>query len=166
MFIFYWQQGGGEEPWQEALADNRQTLVDSKQPRFTTILDLDTIIRESMTRDDIAAIKYRGPFYVDFDGPDIDTVLPKFREFLAKLQKAELDLHTVRLYASGRKGFHVTTPMEVFLPKPPRQGIALLLAICNEVAYELFVDTLDMRVYTARRGRMFRTVNVERENDR
>ncbi len=36
--------------------------------------------------------------------------------------------------------------------------------IFREVAYKLFVDTLDMRVYSARRGRMWRAPGVQREN--
>jgi len=32
------------------------------------------------------------------------------------------------------------------------------------MAYKLYVDTLDLRVYSAKRGRMWRTPNVQREN--
>ena len=34
----------------------------------------------------------------------------------------------------------------------------------HDIAYELYVDTLDLRVYSGRKGRMWRTPNVRREN--
>ena len=34
----------------------------------------------------------------------------------------------------------------------------------NDIAYELYVDTLDLRVYSGRKGRMWQTPNVKRES--
>lgn len=92
---------------------------------------------------------------------EVRSVLKSYLPF--KLQEAELNLRSVGLFASGKKGFHVIVPIEVFLAKPPKTGSQHLPAIFKEIAIDLFVDTLDLRVYTARRGRMLRTVNVKRE---
>ena len=70
----------------------------------------------------------------------------------------------LRLYATGGRGFHIEVPWELFLPKPPKAGVQRLPQIYREMAFELFVDTLDLRVYSARKGRMWRTANVAREN--
>jgi hypothetical protein len=65
---FYFQVESSKEEWHEALAEMREEIVAKKKPRYTTVLDLDTLIQKSHTREDIDKVKYRGPFYVDFDG--------------------------------------------------------------------------------------------------
>lgn len=96
--------------------------------------------------------------------PDTDTVLTQYRAFLAKLVELDVDLSMLHLYATGGRGFHIEVPWELFIPKPPKNGVQRLPAIYKEIAFELFVDTLDMRVYSGRKGRMWRTPNVAREN--
>ena len=97
-------------------------------------------------------------------GPDTDTVITQYRSFLAKLVEHGVDLTMLRLFATGGRGFHIEVPWECFIPKPPKNGMQRLPAIYKEIAFELFVDTLDMRVYSGRKGRMWRTPNVVREN--
>lgn len=165
-FFLYIQQAGGEEAWQPALADSRAQIVATAQPRFVTVLDVSAAIDETFTREQIDELKYRGPFYADFDGEDIVEVLDKFRTFLGKLTDLGVDPNMLRLYATGGRGFHVEAPWEIFIAKPPKQGVQRLPLIYKEIAYELFVDTLDLRVYSARKGRMWRTPNTRRENGR
>lgn len=161
---FYYQVMGGSEFWQEALAEGRQQLIATKQPRFTTVLDLSALITDSTTREDLAAIRYVGPAFFDFDSADLQTVLPKFQQFLGKLQAMDVDLAACRLFATGVKGFHIEIPQEHFLAKPPKGGIQHLPLIYRELAFTLYVDTLDLRVFSGRKGRMWRTPNVLREN--
>jgi hypothetical protein len=161
---FYWQQAGGEDLWQEGLAASRQHIIETKRPRYVTVLDLSAFVSDSMSREDINEIKYRGPMYFDWDAPEIETGIEKVQQFLGKLHEADVDLSALRLYATGGRGFHCEMPMEMFMAKIPVKGVQYLPAICKELAFELYTDTMDLRVYSARRGRMWRTPNVQREN--
>src|SRR4051812_42900064 len=125
-WFYYLQPNGGEEAWECCLADQREQVIAQRKPRFVTVLDLDSPIDDSMSREQIDAVKYRGPLYFDFDGTDIDTVKDKFQQFLGKLAELEVDLDMVRLYATGGRGFHVEVPVEIFNAKPPKQGVAKL----------------------------------------
>lgn len=164
-FFMYWQQAGGEESWQPALAEHRTQVIATKQPRYTTVLDVSAAIDDTFTREQIDQLKYVGDMYWDFDGADIAEVTEKFQQFLGKLSELDLDLDMVRLYATGGRGYHVLMPCEIFMTKPSKQGVARLPLIYREIAHELYVDTIDLSVYSARRGRMFRTPNVRRENN-
>jgi hypothetical protein len=118
------------------------------------------------TREDIDKVKYRGPFYVDFDGStsDLDTVIGKVRQFIGQLEENEVDLDSISWYASGSRGFHAEIPAALFTPKPSKTGIAQLPQIYREMLHQVYIDTMDLRVYSSRKGRMWRTPNVEREN--
>jgi hypothetical protein len=163
MFI-YWQKSGGEEAWQPALADSRKQIIDTEQPRFITVLSVSMLIDSSVTAAEIAQAKYSGPLYFDFDSPDIEVAISKFKQFLEKLKGLGVDLHSLHLYATGGRGFHILVPSAIFCQKAQKGGTPNLPVIYKEMAHELYVDTLDMRVYSARRGRMFRVENSLREN--
>jgi hypothetical protein len=165
-FFFYYQKSGGEEAWQPALAETRQQVIDIERPRFVTVLDVSAAIDDSFSREQIDQLKYSGPLYFDFDALDIETALEKFQQFLGKLLEYDVDLHACRLFASGGRGFHIELPEEMFMAKVPKQGTARLPLIYKEMAQELYVDTLDLRVYSTRKGRMWRTPGVKRENGR
>lgn len=115
------------------------------------------------TREDIDKVKYRGPFYIDWDGSnsDVDTVIGKVRQFINQLEENEVDLDSISWYASGSRGFHAEIPMALFMPKPSKTGVAQLPQIYREMVHQVYVDTMDLRVYSSRQGR---TPNVEREN--
>ena len=163
--FFKWMQlKGGEESWLLFLADHEEQVIKDRAPAFTTILAADNDFTVgSMTAEDMAKVHYRGPWYLDFDAPSIGEALPQYQKFLIKLRDEHgFDLNQASLYASGGKGFHITIPAECFIPKVKATGVVGLPAIFKEMANDTFVDCLDMRVFTARRGRMFRTSNVER----
>lgn len=165
-FFFYWQKVGGEDLWQLALADSRSEVVAKENPRFVTVLDVSMPVEDTFTREQFAALKYRGPLYFDLDGEDIELVLEKTRFLFGKLVEHDVDPRAVRLFATGGRGFHLEVPWEIFIPKVSKAGVGLLPAIYKEMAYGLYVDTLDLRVYSGRKGRMWRTPNVRRENGR
>lgn len=163
-WFLYWQKVGGEDAWQCGLAETRQQLISKEQPRFVTVLDVSAAVDESFTKEQIDQLRYQGSLYFDFDGQDIGEVLDKVRTLLGKLVEQDVDPRSVEIYATGGRGFHIEVPQEIFIAKPPKQGTQRLPAIYKEMAYELYVDTLDLRVYSARKGRMWRTPNVRREN--
>lgn len=160
---FYWQPTKDDQ-WQAQDAGLRERLVQEKQPPFVTVLDIETPITDEMSSDDIAKIKYSGPFYIDLDSDDHELVIEKFKVLLGKLEAMDVSLDAVALYATGGRGFHIEIPMACFMDKP--RAMATLPAIYKEMAWspKIMVETLDLRVYSAKKGRMWRVPNVKRDN--
>lgn len=161
-WYFHYQVEGKESAWQLALASERESIVAKRQPAFTTVLDLSSVPDDN----DWTKVRYLGPYYVDFDAEDdLDLACEQVKNFVAKLSlELEFDATQARYYASGSKGFHIEIPMECFIPKVPPTGITWLPYIYRSVSESLYLDTLDLKVYTGKRGRMWRTPNVQREN--
>ena len=161
-FYFHYQVEGKESAWKLALATERAKIIGDVQPAFTTVLDLSAVPDDN----DWTKVRYKGPFYADFDADgDIELVCAQFGVFLGKLtEELDFDVTQARMYASGGKGFHIEIPQECFLPKVPETGITWLPYVYRAVAEQLMVDTLDLNVYTGKRGRQWRTTNVQREN--
>jgi len=164
--MYFWhQKTGGEDAWLEALSVHRAKVISETKPAFVTILNADSVPEKDWGREEYAKMKYSGPLYFDWDSDDIAETIPPFLEFLAKLEENGVNIKCLRLYATGGRGFHIEIPEEVFIVKPPKGGTTLLPYIFKEMALELVVDTMDMRVYTGRKGRMWRTPGVERIKD-
>ena len=161
-WYFFMQLEGKESKWIECLSDRREAMVKEHQPAFSTVLDLNLVPDDN----DWSKVKYRGPFYADFDaGDDLPLVCEKFKDFLTKLfTELDFDLSQAKLFASGSKGFHIEIPQECFIQKVPTAGITWLPYIYRYMAQELAVETLDFAVYTGKKGRQWRTTNVQREN--
>lgn len=164
MSYFWYQVTGGEDVWHEALSEHRDRILRERKPAFVTVLDAHTSPDPSWGRDDYARMKYSGPLYFDWDAESIATTIPQFQKFLANLKEMGVNLHSLRLYATGGRGFHLEIPPAVFMPKMTKTGVTGLPYVYKEMAMEMVVDTLDMRVYTGRKGRMWRTCGVERSN--
>lgn len=162
-FYFFYQQQGKESAWKLDSADNRASIISTLRPVFSTVLDLTTIPDDG----DWSKVRYRGPLYFDFDAEgDLELVCEQFKHFLLKINdKLDFDLTQARLYATGSKGFHAEVDQQCFMPKLPPTGTAWLAYIYRAMAESLMVDTLDLSVYTGKRGRQWRTPNVRREND-
>ena len=161
-WVFYYQKTP-ESEWHFAESKHREKVLE-QDPAFTTILDLNRIVDDDITGAELDEISYQGPLYFDFDSEDIDYVLKPFKSFLTKLESMGVNLNQCKLYATGGRGFHVLIPMELFVEKPTGRGFKFLPQIYKEMAWDMAVDTLDLRVYSARKGRMFRTENVQRTN--
>lgn len=156
---FYLQQRGGECRWQETDRDGLlAALASSTPPAFRSVLAI------TQHDDNGEPSHYSGAMYFDFDGEDIAEATEAFQRFLAKLRDLGLDLAAVRFYATGGRGYHIEIAPSSFLGKLPSEGIKDLPKIFREVAHQLYVDCLDLRVYSCGRGRMWRTPNVQREN--
>lgn len=163
-WYFFWQETP-ETEWLLGLAADRDRITETKKPAFSTALDCDSDFSiERMTSEQLGEVRYRGDLYFDFDAATLDEVIPQFKRFLSKLEEIGVTLDQCQLYASGGKGFHITVPQACFTLKANPRGYQYLPAIYKEIANELFVNTLDLRVYTARRGRMWRTAGVKRPN--
>lgn len=161
-FYFHYQVEGKESKWNLALATEREAIIRHTKPAFSTVLDLSAVPEDN----DWTKVRYRGPFYADFDADgDIALACEQFGVFMGKLtEELDFDIEQARFFASGGKGFHIEIPAECFQPKVPEAGTTWLPYIYRSVAESLMVDTLDLNVYTGKRGRQWRTTNVEREN--
>lgn len=164
MSFFWFQRTGGEEVWHEALSDHRSKVLAEMRPAFVTVLDASAIPDKGWSREQYDEVKYSGPFYIDWDAASIDEAAKGFHQCLAKLKEMDVDLSMLRLYATGGRGFHLEIPEAVFMPKVVKAGVNHLPGIYREMAMDLFTESMDMRVYTSRRGRMWRVPGIQRSN--
>lgn len=158
MYKFY-QRIGGSEPWTPIQA---HLSLDEIRPTFITVLTLDTLIEEDTPKEVKAKVKYSGPMYFDLDADDISESIDGAQKLAKLLQEQDLTAADLQIYLSGKKGLHILIPEVCFSAKPA--PVLNLPAVYKEIAHKLAVDTLDFRVYTAKRGRQFRTCYNIREN--
>lgn len=164
-YYFYYQETP-ESAWKFAETKQRDKVL-ALDPPFTTVLSVNQVVDEdSMSSEDLANLTYMGPMYYDFDSDYIDESIREFKKFLNKLEEKGVDLEECELYATGGRGFHLLVPMEIFVDKLNGKGFKNLPLIYKELAWSMAVNTMDMRVYSAKRGRMWRTQNVLRTNGR
>ena len=109
---------------------------------------------------------YSGPLYIDIDVSKdmggIETAIVQVNALLGKLSAIGVDPGQVRLFATGGRGFHLEIPSAIFAP-----GLAPapdFPATYKRMAEAVYVDGLDLNVYSARKGRMWRLPNRARES--
>lgn len=154
-----YQRVGGEEQWVTCHADTNFSEI---KPTFITVLACDSLITKESPKGMIDAAKYLGPLYFDLDAAEIEESIAGAKALWAKLKEYELTASDVEIYLSGKKGLHFLIQPKVFMEKVAE--VNKLPAIYKEIAFTLAVDTLDFGVYSARRGRMFRTHYNARDN--
>lgn len=155
----YYQLVGGEEEWHVTYDTEN---LDDKKPTFITALSVDVILDKESSKEVKEKAKYQGPLYFDLDSDTVEDSLTAGKELLEKLKSKGLQDCDIQIYLSGKKGMHFIIPQVCFMQKiVPVQGLP---AIYKEIAFTFAVDTMDFRVYTAKRGRMFRTCYNQREN--
>lgn len=171
--------GAGVEPcqWKRAY----QYEGDKEVWKYDTLRKVDatpdamykTVLATNYTGPDGTVSKddavYIGEYvYFDFDGENIKTVIEAVNRFAKKFEDQGVDPNGFKWWASGGKGFHCFVPLDVFV-----QGgveglkyaeLRCLPYIFREIAERLYVDTLDTRVYSMGKGRMWRQENIQRPN--
>ena len=155
----YYQVHGGEELWTPC---TDTTDLEAIKPTFVTVLSCDTLLAKDSPGVLVDNAKYLGPLYFDLDSEDITDSIAGAKVLWAKLQGYGLLASDVEIYLSGKKGLHFLVQPIVFMEKIA--PVNRLPAIYKELAFSLAVDTMDFAVYSARRGRMFRTHYNVREN--
>lgn len=163
--FYYFQERGGEEKWKPVPASMLAQLIAETQPMFVTALGVSKLVEE-MSHEDQLKLKYDGPLYFDWDSEDSELVTEKVNQFLDKLVDMKVNLEACRLYATGGRGYHLEIPTRMFIDKPDKAGVVQLASVYREMALQLAVDTLDLRVYSGMRGRMWRQSNVDRGGGR
>lgn len=132
---------------------------------FITVLAVSKLVDglEPAEKDKLA---YEGPLYLDWDSTDIVKSTIKVNETLDKLEGMGVDLSMLALYATGKKGYHAEVPQRLFLEKVPKGGIVGLPLIYKDMVFnDLAVDTLDLKIYSSGKGRMWRIPNVKRPDN-
>ena len=160
MYHFLQFNPNKKEAWR--LYDEKQLADLPQPPAFITVLrvDQDPENYAENGEDPLDHVKYLGPMYFDFDGADLDEVLDSVRAVLDALtRKLDISKDYIHCWLSGQKGVHITVPEQVFGIKGPMKALPL---IYREVAATFKAPCLDMNVYSAGRGRMWRCENIAR----
>ncbi len=160
---YFWYRGTGSTVWKGAQADQRDAVLRDYRPEFVTVLDASDAPQDDWGRDEYMKMKYSGPLYFDWDSNELALATQDFQSTLLKLQEEYgLNLKACRLFATGGRGFHLEIPQACFINKPTKVGYAHLPNIYREIAIVLATDTLDLKVYSGKQGRMWRCPNVNR----
>lgn len=160
---FYVQQDFKISKWRGVPASRMADVIREDKPDMVSVLAASELL-DDLTSDEIHKVTYMGPMYFDFDSKDIVQATAQANLFLGKLHDKGVNLNSLRLYASGSKGYHLELPEAIFMEKVPAKGVQALPTVYREVALALYVDTLDLNVYSGKRGRMWRTVDKLRDN--
>lgn len=140
------------------------THYGDRDTAFVTVLGVDqdlSSLAEDVEREDL--VRYQGPFYIDIDSTDITESIEAARAALEALQGVDVDLECIRVWATGKKGFHIEVPQEVFAAGEP---VLKLPRIYARMAEALNLPLYDRSVYSMGKGRMWRVENVARpDND-
>ena len=165
MTMYCWYQDEDQGRWHLSLASERNNLVRDKKAKLITALDADNTFSEILTAEQNAAVRYIGDFFADFDSQSIAEAITHCNMFVAKLKGKGVDPNQLRIYATGGRGFHVFIPMPLFMRKQSAIGVAGLPHIYKELAHQLFVEDLDLRIYSSKKGRQLRCTNVKRDGN-
>jgi hypothetical protein len=161
--FYYVQQNFKTDKWRGVPANSLAAVLEADKPEMVSVLAVSRLVDE-LTPEEISSVTYAGPLYFDFDSEDVAVTIRQVNQFLDKLESKQVDLESIHIYASGKRGFHIEIPQEIFMEKVPAKGVPALPVVYREVALDLYVDTLDLNVYSAKRGRMWRAPNIQREN--
>jgi hypothetical protein len=164
--FYYYQKQGGENVWLPSPVADRVRLEDEDRPEFISVLAVSRIIDDEITYEDKLKLTYAGPLYFDWDSSDEQLVIEKVNQFLDHLVTLRVNLEMCKLFATGGRGYHLEIPQSMLMDKIPPKGVLGLPYIYREMAYEMAVDTLDLRIYSGLKGRMWRVANVRRDNGR
>lgn len=152
----------GKTKWERRLAEQRTSVLEAEQPEFATVLDVNHPCDGDTLPDNLF---YRGPLYFDWDGEgELQDLLDDVKRFMNQLESWDFDLNQASWWLSGKKGVHCTIPMACVLdPKLCKSGLKDLFRIYGRFAWENATTYMDMRVYSGRKGRMWRTTYRPRQ---
>lgn len=150
-----------KESWH--LIEDKKVANLDKDPAFISVLMVDREVGaiEEAGEDPLDHVKYRGPMYFDLDNEDdIEAVLESSRQLVGKIVKQfGVDPNYIQAWLSGGKGVHFTIPEQLFGVKRATKHLPV---IYHELAKQVQVDNLDMSVYSAGKGRLWRCPNIAR----
>ncbi len=161
----YFFQRDKTHTWKPVTGAHLNSLLASPYPPIYR-----TVLAQAEAYDESKAALFSGPLYIDLDVSEnmggTATAIQQANQLLSNLVVLGVNLDQIRIFASGGKGFHIEIPTAIFtLGLTPSSALP---AIYKEIVHQpsIYVDGIDSRVYSARKGRMWRVPNVERENGR
>ena len=161
MFLYYQKTDDQKAVWLSAPDHEkyRKELAEQQSPMITILSVSKVIDRDDMPSP--ADLKYRGPLYFDIDNEDINVSIESAQDLVEKLIAQGVDVRDIDIWLSGKKGLHLTISAKVF---SNARAYTYLPLIYMDMAQKFFVEGLDMAVYSAKRGRMWRQPNIKRAN--
>lgn len=162
MYLYYQQstakdEDGKGESW-KSIKDSptsRQALAE-KQVQMVSMLAVSNVSYDA----DYEQLKYRGDLYFDIDHENVELAIESVKQLVGKLR--QLEVYNFSVFATGKKGFHVTVPAGVFCTNTS-VGVKWLPYIYGHMAEHHFsVPGLDYAVYSGGKGRLWRQPNVQR----
>lgn len=150
-----------KEAWH--LVDESKMDKLPQKPSYVSVLAVDKDVEKVLEDEGIPLdeVKYRGPMYFDLDNEaNIDAVLDSTRELLNKIRVLyNIPNEFIHCWLSGGKGVHITIPAQIF---GVNRAVKHLPVIYKKIAETVMVPDLDMSVYSASRGRLWRCEHVAR----
>ena len=156
MFRYY--QTGEKSRW-KVISDGNNVASDviSQGGKKMTVLAVSEEITDDTAPQDL---KYKGPFYADIDmKEDLSQAARSAKELLEKIVDRGVRRDMISLFASGSKGFHVLINEKVFSTGRPLKSLP---QVYKEMALALYVQGMDLQVYSGGRGNSWRLPNQKR----
>ena len=168
---WYFYTCTGKSKWEPHLASDKDEIIKTLNPELVTILEVNYAIRAGDDRPKDLA--FRGPLYFDWDGKDeIEDVLDSVKRFMGRLGEMAFPLEQARWFLTGGKGVHCEIPEACFMDTEALKGYLKtgnksLPAIYRMLAHSerLVSNHMDLSIYSAGRGRMWRVPNRPRERE-
>lgn len=105
---------------------------------------------------------YFAPLYLDFDSAKIEDAFADVKKLFNILENEyQYPTDAARVYLTGGRGLHVELPTSTF---GATDGDPNLPYIYKSIVERWNLDTLDLKVYNQRKGRMWRLPNLKRTN--
>lgn len=150
--------------WRAIEIEREGPRLASEDVMFATVLALS----EKPDRGEAVSenAKYWGPFFVDIDNDDsIASAIKTAKAVINKLLSLKVSEKSISLWASGKRGFHITVPMGVYTEDTPVLKLPLIYRQMA-IAMKLFdLADVDATVYSTGRGRMWRLENKLRPDN-
>lgn len=164
MLFRYYKGQEKKERWKVIEVAQEQSRLSSDATAFATVLAVSEKVAPGESVSDKAS--YVGPFYVDIDNDkDLASSLKTAKKVVNNFLQNGVPPEAINVWASGKKGFHITIPMECFCDGKPVERLPLVYRQMA-LALKLFeTKDVDATVYSTGKGRMWRLENKERPDN-
>lgn len=158
----YYKGAAKEGVWKPIGTDLEESRIKAPANHFITVLTVNERAGPGESVSDDAM--YQGPFYLDFDSDEIKKSIAAVKITIKKLLKNEVPREAIRVWATGKRGFHILIEQSCLTDDKPIRKLPL--------AYKFMMTQLklpeketDHTVYSCGKGRMWRIPNKKREDN-
>lgn len=157
----FWKVGQKKGVWKPYVLRLESEVIANEHSAFTTVLAVNSNPgRDEAVPDDAL---YSGPFYIDIDSDSIKKSIAAATRIYNKLLKNKVPANCIRIFATGKRGFHFEIPQGCFCKE---EGVFKLPRIYWHMAAALKLpEETDMTVYSGGKGRMWRLPNKKRDDN-